>query len=149
MARRFGRSPRRVRFRREREQRHLQLYLATRRRNRPSDEVIRDPFSFIASATASLRRCKPVFVDICPKTLNALDRAAERPPRTKAILAVGTFGNPYMDLKYADRAADPAVGCCEAMARVIMDARQRLWPHRRVRVLPQQQIPVWARAGAS
>lgn len=66
----------------------------------PGDEVVTTPFSFIASANCILYvGAKPVFVDICPKTLN-MDPArveAAITPKTKAILAVETFGNPaYM-----------------------------------------------------
>lgn len=65
------------------------------------DEVITTPFSFIASANAILFvGARPVFVDICPRTLN-MDPAkleAAITPKTKAIIAVETFGNPaYMD----------------------------------------------------
>lgn len=67
----------------------------------PGDEVITTPFSFIASSNCILYvGAKPVFVDICPRTLN-MDPAkveAAVTPRTKAILAVEAFGNPaYMD----------------------------------------------------
>jgi len=88
----------------------------------PGDEVITTPFSFIASSNAILFvDATPVFVDICPKTLN-MDPAqveAKIGPRTKAILAVETFGNPaYMD-QYAQIAARhelPLIeDCCEAL----------------------------------
>lgn len=63
----------------------------------PGDEVITTPFSFIASANCILYvGAKPVFVDINPTTLN-LDPAnveAAITDKTKAILAVETFGNP-------------------------------------------------------
>jgi perosamine synthetase len=63
----------------------------------PGDEVITTPFSFIASANCILYvGATPVFADIDPKTLN-LDPAkveAAITPRTKAIIAVETFGNP-------------------------------------------------------
>ena len=61
------------------------------------DEVITTPFSFVASANCILYvGAKPVFADIDPKTLN-LDpqkAAATITPKTKAIIAVETFGNP-------------------------------------------------------
>ena len=88
----------------------------------PGDEVITTPFSFIASSNCILFvGATPVFVDICPKTLN-MDpekvRAAVT-PRTKAILAVETFGNPaYMDQyeQIAARYEIPLVeDCCEAL----------------------------------
>ena len=67
----------------------------------PGDEVITTPFSFIASTNCILYvGGTPVFVDICPKTLNMDPDQIEKAitPRTKAILAVETFGNPaHMD----------------------------------------------------
>lgn len=91
----------------------------------PGDEVITTPFSFIASANAILFvGATPVFVDICPKTLNMDPAQVERKigPRTKAILAVETFGNPaYMD-QYAQIAARHEIpvieDCCEALGAV-------------------------------
>jgi perosamine synthetase len=88
----------------------------------PGDEVITTPFSFIASSNVILYvGARPVFVDICPKTLN-MDPArleAAITPRTKAILAVETFGNPaYMDVyeQIAARYELPLVeDCCEAL----------------------------------
>jgi perosamine synthetase len=88
----------------------------------PGDEVITTPFSFIASSNVILYvGARPVFVDICPKTLNMdpsrLEAAITR--RTKAILAVETFGNPaYMDVyeQIAARYELPLVeDCCEAL----------------------------------
>ncbi len=88
----------------------------------PGDEVITTPFSFIASSNVILYvGAKPVFVDICPKTLNMdpakVEAAITR--RTKAILAVETFGNPaYMDA-YEQIAARHELmlieDCCEAL----------------------------------
>lgn len=65
------------------------------------DEVLTTPFSFIASANCILMvGAKPVFVDICPKSMN-LDPAklqAAITDKTKAIVAVEVFGNPmHMD----------------------------------------------------
>ncbi|MEM1167009.1 MAG: DegT/DnrJ/EryC1/StrS family aminotransferase [Planctomycetota bacterium] len=63
----------------------------------PGDEVITTPFSFIASSNAILYvGATPVFVDICPKSLNMDPERVEAAitDRTKAILAVETFGNP-------------------------------------------------------
>lgn len=63
----------------------------------PGDEVITTPFSFIASTNCILMvGAKPVFVDICPRSMN-IDPAkveAAITPRTKAVLAVEVFGNP-------------------------------------------------------
>src|ERR1043165_166274 len=61
------------------------------------DEVLTTPFSFVASANCILYAgAKPVFVDIDNKTLNIdTDKlAAAITPRTKAIVAVETFGHP-------------------------------------------------------
>lgn len=75
----------------------------------PGDEVITTPFSFVASANCILYvGAKPVFVDICPKSLNMDPARVERAitPRTKAIVAVETFGNPVHMREYraiADR----------------------------------------------
>src|SRR5205085_7647937 len=63
----------------------------------PQHEVITTPFSFVASANCVLFvGAKPVFVDIDPKTLNMdVDKvAAAINPRTKAVVAVETFGHP-------------------------------------------------------
>lgn len=88
----------------------------------PGDEVVTTPFSFIASANPILMTgAKPVFVDICPRTLN-MDPAKMEPAitsRTKAVIAVETFGNTaYMD-QYAHIAARHEVtvveDCCEAL----------------------------------
>ncbi len=88
----------------------------------PGDEVITTPFSFIASANVILYvGARPVFVDICPKTLNMDPQklADAITPRTKAIIAVETFGNPaHMDA-YEHVAAKyelPIIeDCCEAL----------------------------------
>jgi perosamine synthetase len=86
------------------------------------DEVITTPFSFVASANCALYvGARPVFADICPKTLN-MDPAkleAAITPRTKAIVAVECFGNPqYMD-EYESIAAKHGIplieDCCEAL----------------------------------
>jgi len=88
----------------------------------PGDEVITSPFSFIASANPILYvGATPKFVDICPKTLNMDPErlAAAITPRTKAIIAVETFGNPsYMDAyaQIAGRHEIPMIeDCCEAL----------------------------------
>ena len=63
----------------------------------PGDEVITTPFSFVASANCILYvGATPVFVDIDPRTLN-LDPdklQAAVTPKTKAVVAVETFGHP-------------------------------------------------------
>jgi perosamine synthetase len=61
------------------------------------DEVIVPSFAFIAVANAVLQlRAKPVFAEIDPVTLNLDPAAVERAvtPRTRAFLAVHTFGVP-------------------------------------------------------
>jgi perosamine synthetase len=61
------------------------------------DEVITSPFSFVASANASLYEgATPVFAEIDPVTLNLDPAAAEAAitERTKAILPVHIFGYP-------------------------------------------------------
>ncbi len=63
----------------------------------PGDEVITTPFSFVASANCILFvNATPKFVDIDARTLNIdLDQVeAAIGPRTKAIVAVETFGHP-------------------------------------------------------
>ena len=88
----------------------------------PGDEVVTTPFSFIASSNCILHvGAKPVFVDICPASLNMDPALVERAitPRTKAILAVETFGNPkHMDTyaAIAGRHEIPLIeDCCEAL----------------------------------
>jgi perosamine synthetase len=64
---------------------------------RPGDEVLTTPFSFVASANCILFvDAVPKFVDIDPKTLNVdLDKLeAAITPKTRAIVAVETFGHP-------------------------------------------------------
>lgn len=88
----------------------------------PGDEVVTTPFSFIASSNAILYvGATPVFVDICPKTLNMdpTKVAGAITRRTKAILAVEALGNPaYMDA-YEQIAARHEIAliedCCEAL----------------------------------
>ncbi len=61
------------------------------------DEVITTPFSFVASANCILYvGAKPIFVDIDPQSLNIdVSRiAAAITPKTRAIVAVETFGHP-------------------------------------------------------
>ena len=92
----------------------------------PGDEVITTPFSFIASANCILYAgATPVFVDVCPKTLNMDPQKVDAAitPRTKAIGAVECFGNPaYMD-QYEAIAARHEIAliedCCEALGSSI------------------------------
>lgn len=88
----------------------------------PGDEVVTTPFSFIASSNAILYvGAKPVFVDICPRSLNADPKLVEAAitPRTKAILAVEAFGNTEHMAEYARIASKHEIflveDCCEAL----------------------------------
>ncbi|MEM6259923.1 MAG: DegT/DnrJ/EryC1/StrS aminotransferase family protein [Planctomycetota bacterium] len=67
----------------------------------PGDEVLTTPFSFIASANCILMvGATPVFVDICPRSLNMDPKRLEDAitDKTKAIVGVEVFGNPkHMD----------------------------------------------------
>ncbi|MFK7884164.1 MAG: DegT/DnrJ/EryC1/StrS family aminotransferase [Phycisphaerales bacterium] len=88
----------------------------------PGDEVVTTPFSFIASSNSILYvGAKPVFVDICPKSLNADPALLEAAitPRTKAIMAVEAFGNPAHMAEYARIASKHEIvlieDCCEAL----------------------------------
>jgi perosamine synthetase len=88
----------------------------------PGDEVVTTPFSFVASANCAMYvGARPVFADICPKTLNMDPGALEKAitPRTKAIVAVECFANPaHMD-EYESIAAAHNIplieDCCEAL----------------------------------
>lgn len=75
------------------------LHLAVRACGiKDGDEVITTPFSFIASTNCILfERGKPVFVDIDPRTYNIDIKKIEEKitPRTKAILPVNIFGQPF------------------------------------------------------
>ena len=88
----------------------------------PGDEVITTPFSFVASANCILYTgAKPVFVDVCPKSLNMDPSKLEAAitERTKAIIAVEALGSPsHMDTyaRIAARHEIPLVeDCCEAL----------------------------------
>ena len=62
------------------------------------DEVITTPFTFIASVTTIMMTgAKPVFVDIDPVSLNMNPELIEAKitEKTKAILPVVVFGNPW------------------------------------------------------
>jgi perosamine synthetase len=63
----------------------------------PGDEVLTTPFSFVASTNCVLFvGARPVFVDIDPQTLNLDPDKLEAAitPKTRAIVAVETFGHP-------------------------------------------------------
>ena len=86
----------------------------------PGDEVLTTPFTFAATAeTIVLAGARPVFVDIEPDTCN-LDASrieAAIPPRTKAILPVGLYG------QVADMDEINAIAARHGLA-VIEDAAQ-------------------------
>jgi perosamine synthetase len=91
----------------------------------PGDEVITTPFSFIASANCILMvGAKPVFVDICPTSLNMDPKQVEAAitPNTKAIIAVEVFGNTthFADLEGLARQHEIALveDCCEGLGGV-------------------------------
>jgi perosamine synthetase len=86
------------------------------------DEVILPSFTFVAAANAVLHaRAVPAFVDIDARTLNLDPEKVERAitPRTRAILAVHTFGIP------ADMAELLAIARRHGL-RVIEDACEAL-----------------------
>lgn len=92
----------------------------------PGDEVIVPSFTFIAAANAArFEGAIPVFVDIDPDTLNVDPACVEAAitPRTRAILAVHTFGLPArMDaiLAIAQRNGLPVIeDACEAIGAEI------------------------------
>ncbi len=91
----------------------------------PGDEVITTPFSFIASANCILMvGAKPVFVDICAKSLNLDPTLVEDAvtEKTKAIIAVEVFGNTthMAELEGIARKHEiPMIeDCCEALGGV-------------------------------
>lgn len=75
----------------------LALQLALKALDITEGEVITTPFTYVATTSAILwERCKPVYVDIEPESLNIDPTKIEAAitPQTKAILAVHVFGNP-------------------------------------------------------
>ena len=97
----------------------------------PGDEVVTTPFSFIASANCILMAgATPVFVDICPKSLN-MDPArteAAITPKTKAIIAVEVFGNTthMLELERIAQRHEVALieDCCEALGGLAAGGRR-------------------------
>jgi perosamine synthetase len=86
------------------------------------DEVVTSPFSFVASANATLYEgARPVFADIDPVTLNLDPQAAAAAvtARTKALLPVHIFGYPADMPAFEDIAARHGLGivedACEAL----------------------------------
>jgi perosamine synthetase len=92
------------------------------------DEVVTSPFSFVASANATLyERARPVFADIDPVTLNLAPAAAAAAvtERTRALLPVHIFGYPA-DMPAFERLAHRhglaiVEDACEALGAVHSD----------------------------
>ncbi len=88
------------------------------------DEVITSPFSFVASANVILyERARPVFADICPRSLNLDPQAvaAAITDRTTALLPVHIFGYPA-DVPALEAHGLPIVeDACEALGAVHAD----------------------------
>ncbi len=91
----------------------------------PGDEVITTPYSFIASSNVIVHSgATPVFVDVCPTSLNLDPKLVEASitPRTRAILAVEALGNPtHMDglARLAAKHEIPLIeDSCEALGTV-------------------------------
>lgn len=85
---------------------------------RITGEVITTPFSFVATAHSLLwNGIKPVFADICPRSLNLDPSKIESAitPQTTAIMPVHCYGNPC-DVDVIQRIAD------EYNLKVIYDA---------------------------
>ena len=75
----------------------LALQIALKALDINEGEIITTPFSYVATTSAILwQGCKPVYVDIDPKTLCIDPKKIERAitNRTKAIMPVHVFGNP-------------------------------------------------------
>ena len=98
------------------------------------DEVILPSFTFIAVANAVLyRRATPVFAEIDSRTLNLTAETVARviTPRTRAIIAVHTFGCPVDLDPILDLAAAHGVkvieDACEALGAEYRGPRAGGW----------------------
>jgi len=84
------------------------LHLALRILNIPENsEVILPSFAFVAPLNVLLQeKLRPIFVDIDPAMLNTTPELVEAAitPRTKAIIAIHTFGRPVDAAKLRDLA---------------------------------------------
>lgn len=106
------------------------LHLALRVLDLPADsEVILPSFAFAAPLNVLLQeKLRPVFVDIDPSTLNTTAELVEAAitPRTKAIIAIHTFGRPVDAAKLrglADRRGLYLIeDACEALGSEIVNS---------------------------
>jgi perosamine synthetase len=104
------------------------LHLALRILGLPADsEVILPSFAFAAPLNILLQeKLRPVFVDINPATLNATPELVEAAitPRTKAIIAIHTFGRAVDAAQLRDLAGRRGLylieDACEALGSEIM-----------------------------
>ena len=96
----------------------------------PGDEVITTPFSFISTTNCIFMvGAKPVFVDIDPTTYNIdVDRIEEKiTSKTRALLPVEVFGNPYRIDDVYELARRRSLLCiedsCEALGSIVNGRR--------------------------
>ena len=96
----------------------------------PGDEVITTPFSFIASANTILMvGAKPVFVDVCPRSLNLDPERVEAAitGKTRAVVAVEVFGNTThmvaLEKLCTKRDLFLIEDCCEGLGGVTANGR--------------------------
>ncbi|WP_242919077.1 DegT/DnrJ/EryC1/StrS family aminotransferase [Pontibacter liquoris] len=71
-------------------------------------DIITTPFSYVATTSSIVwENCNPVFIDICPNTLNLNPALIEKAitPKTSAILATHVYGNPC-DIEAIQQVAD-------------------------------------------
>lgn len=106
------------------------LHLALRVLDLPADsEVILPSFAFAAPLNVLLQeKLRPVFVDIDRATLNTTPELVEAAitPRTKAIIAIHTFGRPVDAAQLRDLADRRGIylieDACEALGSEIVDS---------------------------
>jgi dTDP-4-amino-4,6-dideoxygalactose transaminase len=101
------------------------------------DEVITSPLSFAATANCFLYEgATPVFADVDPRTWNIAPGAVEAAitPRTKAVIAVDTFGYPCE--------LDPLIALCERHGlTLIEDSAQALGAEYKGRPIGSHGLP--------
>lgn len=106
------------------------LHLVLRLLDLPDDsEVILPSFAFTAPLNVLLQeKLRPVFVDIDPATLNTTAELVQAAitPRTKAIIAIHTFGRPVDAAQLRDLADRRGIylieDACEALGSEIVDS---------------------------